>query len=226
VTAQRKRGALTQQQQQLVEEALPTAHALIRRAIQLKGIHTPSELDEVDQVVSEVLCRAALRYDEQRPTGFLNFAWKAMFGAAAEILGSLRAVHARALEVALDGAAAIEDGGDPFTEAEEDDRREIDLAATAFVFDLHIVDTIEANAALHDERTKALAELEASLIALDTGEIRVVKSRFWEGAKIAEIALEMGVSESTVKRLVASACKKLRHGLIERGVHEVPPHEP
>jgi RNA polymerase sigma factor (sigma-70 family) len=217
VTRRLKREALTPRQQRFVEEALPTARALVRRIARLKGIHKEEELDEVDQTVGEALCKAVVGFDDTRPTGFLNYAWKSMFGAATELIDSFRRTRTQALQVAAEGAEALTDGADLFSEMEgsdEDDICELDLGAEAFAFDLYIVDAI-ANAELSEP-------LRAALDSLESDERRAFLARYHDDTKFEEIAATMGVDRSKVRRLISSAQAKLRRSLLVQGIREAP----
>jgi RNA polymerase sigma factor (sigma-70 family) len=217
VTRRLKPEALTPRQQRLVEEALPTAQALVRRTARLKGIHKEEDLEELDQTVGEVLSTVVRGYDETRPTGFLNYAWKRMFGTAAELIDSLSR-HAKALEIAAEGAEELADSTDPFSEspeeADEDDFRELDAGADAFTFDLYIVDAISSG---------GLSEpLKAALDAVDPDERRAFLARHRDDIKFEEIASMMGMDRSKVRRLISSARKKLKRLLLAQGIREAP----
>jgi RNA polymerase sigma factor (sigma-70 family) len=214
VTRRLIRDALTPKQQALVEQALPVAHALARKTARLKGIRSPDELEEVDQTVGEALCKAAPRYNGKRPTGFLNYAWKGMFGAVTELIGSLREVRAEAVDVATEGAEDLEDSTDYFSEVDEDDLRELESGAGDFVFDLYAVD------ALKDLGLSG--PLRAALEALEPDQRQAFLLRYQDDTKIDDIASTMGIDRSKVKRLLAAARKSLRRLLFLSGIREAP----
>jgi len=196
-----------------VEEALPTAQALVRRAARLKGITKPDELEELDQAVGEVLCARVTTYDDQRSTALVNYAWTAMFCTATQLIGCFHATRARAIQVAAEGVEALTDSTDPFVESDgsdEEDLRALCEGAEAFVFDLDVVDAIEGG-----ERAD---QLEAALAKLQSDERQAFVSRFRDDIKFEDIATAMAVDRSKVRRLIESARQKLRRLLLRQGI--------
>lgn len=230
VTDDPKPKKLTREQQELVEKALPAAQRVARQAARRYRMTTPSELDDVKQVVYEALCIQAPRYDGKRPTGFINYAWKAMFGAVAKLSARRSLVHSRALEVALDRVETLEDTRDPLTEfndGDEVDIRELEHEGAAFVFDLFAIDTIEdarrrpdAEVAHQDALANAFNELDSAVTVLDAQEAQLVKLRYLgeDSIKLAAIASIIDVSLATVKRIDERARDKLKQELVSRGV--------
>lgn len=214
MTLRLQREALTPRQQSLVEQALPTAHKLARQAARRKGISSPADLEDVDQTVGEALSKAAPRFDGERPTGFLNYAWKGMFGAVAELIGSLLQVRAEAVEVATEGAEQLEDSIDYFSEVDEDDLREIEAGAGDFLFDLYAVDTLTDSG--------LSGQLRMAIEALDPDQRRAFLLRYQDDIKIDDIAAQMALDRSKVKRLIAAARERLRRLLFLSGIREAP----
>jgi len=219
------------QRDQLVTSHLGLAHQLARRFGNRGEAH-----DDLVQVASLALVKAAERFDPERGFMFSTF-------AAASIIGELKrhfrdrgwAVRAprRLQELLLEIGRNVERlnqelGRAPTVtelatavDASEDDVLEALEAGQSYRTSsldardregLCMADSLgsEDGGFTHVENHSALAQAMAGLSPRDRA---IVQLRFVEGLSQSEIAARMGVSQMQISRLLAASLRRLRSGL-------------
>lgn len=219
---------------QLVTSHLGLAHQLARRFANRGEAH-----DDLVQVASLALVRAAERYDADRGVMFSTF-------AAASIVGELKrhfrdrgwAIRAprRLQELLLEVGATVERLGQELGRAPT--VQELSVAVGASEDD--VLEALEAGQSYRtssldapDREGQTMAEslgneddgfvsvenhsaLSQAMQQLSPRDRRIVQLRFVDGLTQSEIAARLGVSQMQISRLLAASVRRLRSNFLER----------
>ena len=224
---------LTAAQQALVEA--PTSKALVAWAVELVRRHALSaDLDEMRALAFEAMVLSAPHHRAEE-AAFTTFARKRVFGHIFDALRKELTARSMASTAALDammrqyGVLQAQERTEMSTPDDRPDqaRARVQQRMARLSFELFVpsrLDAVDPETRLiaSAEEKTALVALRETVAELPSEEAAIIHRHYVEQLPLRQIADELGVSHSTVKRLHRRARASMRKALAARGITAAP----
>jgi DNA-directed RNA polymerase specialized sigma24 family protein len=215
-------GGLSALQRSWLQSALPALKKLVTGSLRRFPTY---KFEDLYPVAYEAAALAALRYQPDRGTTFIMFAWQRSLGAMVRF-AARNSKEGKRLEAMRAGLAlvaeAIVDAGDPFSESEADRQARLDelryASAAGMTLGLLQPTTPEEAFLAHEERGRIEAGLREALSRQPPDQVAAIEARFVRGVPLADVFKEQGVAYDTGQKRFVRTLAKIGAVLATQGI--------